>query len=58
MERIVQGIEKGDSTECACVHAVDVYIQFPNGLTSPSSVRSRVRKSRIHFFRSRLKGYD
>jgi Uma2 family endonuclease len=35
VERIVQGIEKGKDTECACVHALDVYIQFPNGLKRP-----------------------
>ena len=37
IERIVQGITKMDSTptECECIHAVDVYIQFPNGLKRP-----------------------
>ena len=36
-ERIVQGINKADcaQSECGCTHAVDVYIQFPNGLKRP-----------------------
>lgn len=34
VERIVRGITKTDSA-CACIHAVDVYIQFPNGLKRP-----------------------
>jgi len=34
--RIVQGISKTNiSSKCECVHAVDVYIQFPNGLKRP-----------------------
>jgi Uma2 family endonuclease len=35
VERIVQGIERPDNAECACIHAVDVYIQFPAGLKRP-----------------------
>ena len=37
IERIVQGITKTDCipSECDCIHAVDVYIQFPNGLKRP-----------------------
>ena len=37
IERILQGITKTGSNqqECACVHAMDVYIQFPNGLKRP-----------------------
>ena len=35
VERIVQGIEKLEDSECTCVHAVDVYVQFPNGLKRP-----------------------
>jgi len=37
VERIVHGISKADRApgECACVHALDVYIQFPNGLKRP-----------------------
>jgi Uma2 family endonuclease len=37
IERIVQGITKSDITqpECECTHAMDVYIQFPNGLKRP-----------------------
>jgi len=37
IERIIQGITKNKATEnpCACVHAMDVYIQFPNGLKRP-----------------------
>ncbi|MCI5139412.1 MAG: Uma2 family endonuclease, partial [Candidatus Electrothrix sp. AR1] len=27
IERIVQGIEQLDTSECECVHAVDVYVQ-------------------------------
>ncbi|CAK8716558.1 MAG: putative restriction endonuclease [Candidatus Electronema aureum] len=35
IERIVQGIEQTACSDCACVHAVDVYIQFPGGLKRP-----------------------
>jgi Uma2 family endonuclease len=36
VERISQGIEPGGAqTGCNCVHALDVYIQFPNGLKRP-----------------------
>lgn len=37
IERIVQGITKCSSagSACECVHAVDVYVQFPNGLKRP-----------------------
>lgn len=37
VERIVQGITRNDQVKsgCACIHAVDVYIQFPNGLKRP-----------------------
>jgi Uma2 family endonuclease len=37
IERIVQGLAKADDSksECGCIHAVDVYIQFPNGLKRP-----------------------
>jgi Uma2 family endonuclease len=36
IERIVAGIDKTTSaTACECVHALDVYIQFPNGLKRP-----------------------
>lgn len=37
IERIVRGISRpaGAPTDCACIHAVDVYIQFPNGLKRP-----------------------
>ena len=37
IERIVQGLAKADDSksECDCIHAVDVYIQFPNGLKRP-----------------------
>ncbi len=37
IERIVQGISKTDIArpECECIHAMDVYIQFPNGLKRP-----------------------
>ncbi|BCX88683.1 hypothetical protein MIN45_P1052 [Methylomarinovum tepidoasis] len=34
VERIAQSIRKGDG-KCGCVHALDVYIQFPNGLKRP-----------------------
>jgi len=35
--RIAQGITKSDITQskCECTHAMDVYIQFPNGLKRP-----------------------
>jgi len=37
IERIAQGITKPDVREsgCTCTHALDVYIQFPNGLKRP-----------------------
>ncbi|HNC21317.1 MAG: Uma2 family endonuclease [Candidatus Accumulibacter sp.] len=37
IERIVHGITNNDQIKsgCACIHAVDVYIQFPNGLKRP-----------------------
>jgi Uma2 family endonuclease len=37
VERIAAGIAKGGTQpgECACVHAVDCYIQFPSGLKRP-----------------------
>ncbi len=37
IERIVNGIAKPGNHRagCGCVHAVDVYIQFPNGLKRP-----------------------
>jgi Uma2 family endonuclease len=36
VERIAQGIQHADpDAGCACVHALDVYIQFPNGLKRP-----------------------
>lgn len=37
VERIVNGIVKDASgpSACECVHAVDVFIQFPNGLKRP-----------------------
>jgi Uma2 family endonuclease len=38
IERIVQGITKTFNVVqpgCECIHAVDVYIQFPNGLKRP-----------------------
>lgn len=36
VERIVQGITKTDvQPGCECTHAIDVYIQFPNGLKRP-----------------------
>jgi len=37
IERIVQGITKTVNVQpgCECIHAVDVYIQFPNGLKRP-----------------------
>jgi Uma2 family endonuclease len=33
-ERIAQSI-RNIAGECACVHALDVYVQFPNGLKRP-----------------------
>lgn len=37
IERILRGITKPETAPpgCACVHAVDVYVQFPNGLKRP-----------------------
>ena len=37
VERILQGIRKNPASDsnCQCVHAMDVYIQFPNGLKRP-----------------------
>ena len=37
VERICQGISKptDDDSACNCVHAMDVYIQFPNGIKRP-----------------------
>lgn len=37
IERIVNGITKADTAEsaCECIHAVDVYVQFPTGLKRP-----------------------
>jgi Uma2 family endonuclease len=37
VERIVRSITRSDHTrtDCACVHALDVYVQFPNGLKRP-----------------------
>ena len=37
VERIAATIRRGDATaqSCACVHALDVYIQFPAGLKRP-----------------------
>ena len=36
VERIAQSIRPGpDTLECHCVHALDVYVQFPNGLKRP-----------------------
>ena len=37
VERIAQGISRSDPGEpgCGCVHAMDVYVQFPNGLKRP-----------------------
>ena len=34
VERIAQSIRQIDEN-CACVHAMDVYVQFPNGLKRP-----------------------
>lgn len=37
VERIAQNIRKVNeaASSCACIHALDVYIQFPNGLKRP-----------------------
>lgn len=37
VERIVRGITRagGAQPDCGCVHAMDVYVQFPNGLKRP-----------------------
>lgn len=36
VERIAGGIEPVDGTQgCACVHALEVYVEFPNGLKRP-----------------------
>ncbi len=35
VERIAQSIHRQASGGCDCVHAMDVYIQFPNGLKRP-----------------------
>jgi Uma2 family endonuclease len=36
VERIAQSIRPADrDAECGCIHALDVYIQFPNGLKRP-----------------------
>ncbi|MCX8048358.1 MAG: Uma2 family endonuclease [Methylohalobius sp.] len=35
VERIAQSIRTEEKENCACVHALDVYIQFPNGLKRP-----------------------
>ncbi|MDM8567278.1 Uma2 family endonuclease [Candidatus Halobeggiatoa sp. HSG11] len=36
VERICQGIVKSnDNSDCECVHAMDIYIKFPNGLKRP-----------------------
>lgn len=37
IERIAQGIAKTDDAQpgCECTHAMDIYIQFPNGLKRP-----------------------
>jgi len=44
VERIVQSIERQDCVACACVHAADVYVQFPDGLKRPDiSNRSRIQ---------------
>jgi Uma2 family endonuclease len=34
-ERIAQSIRPNVGSDCECVHALDVYIQFPNGLKRP-----------------------
>ncbi len=35
VERIAQSIRPVEGNHCQCVHAMDVYIQFPNGLKRP-----------------------
>lgn len=35
VERIAGSIDRADAAACDCVHALDVYIQFPNGLKRP-----------------------
>lgn len=35
VERIAQSIRPHEGSPCLCVHAMDVYIQFPNGLKRP-----------------------
>lgn len=35
VERIAQSISPQGDSPCSCVHALDVYIQFPNGLKRP-----------------------
>jgi Uma2 family endonuclease len=35
VERIAQSIRPSSDSGCRCVHAMDVYIQFPNGLKRP-----------------------
>jgi len=35
VERIAGGIRTGTSAGCQCVHALDVYIEFPGGLKRP-----------------------
>ncbi|MCP4405900.1 MAG: Uma2 family endonuclease [bacterium] len=37
IERICQGIAKvtNDKSNCSCTHAMDVYVQFPNGIKRP-----------------------
>jgi Uma2 family endonuclease len=35
VERIAASIDRKDKGDCGCVHALDVYIQFPNGLKRP-----------------------
>ena len=36
IERIISGISRKDEgSSCQCVHAMDVYVQFPNGLKRP-----------------------
>lgn len=34
VERIARSIT-GETPDCACIHALDVYVQFPNGLKRP-----------------------
>lgn len=35
VERIAQSIRAAEDSPCQCVHAMDVYVQFPNGLKRP-----------------------